>query len=616
MRGIKYILLIPVLTLAVSCNDRPGPEMNGDNLLRIQTTTRGLTVGTKAPTITLGSDNIYAYPFNLSNESLNGIALSPVSISGSEYAYSMPEPSQDIIFTNISEDADYDLVTLLDGNLMTVTYTDSTDGSDTDLVAGALTKTQIEENPDETYAVHLQRMVAQITINFRVKLNGSDELMSDLSQFFSRLSISTTTQSTLTLASMDPATWSWSGSAISIWNCDVIPAESSITLADHRFISPSVDNAAFNLHAVSPTGETLDLTSYLTSPIMPNNHYDLTLTLRQKSPGFDFEVESLIQDTLSADFDYADAVVVPTMELEMETKSGDQEPFFNIGTDDLYCYSYVPTDTVETTNEDGYVSEIIYYSLVDGYPRIQNSIVDGRYSFTLPVGYQRLLVSNVNFMDGASEYTMVRNDYVTSNTYDFNSPKLYSIKLENSGRPYASQPLITGSRDYDTYIYNETPNVIDMSLYYRTDAVRILMNIDYDIEVEGIDSTMTDLSSVIQYAWFTPPFTFYEEFCPFDRTYYSTNYFSNFEAFRKMIPGSEIKSIEYNGANYFDITGMGEEMMHLFLYNQYVSSFNIRVLTASGESKSLYCYNDSSTSYESQSNTYIFTIRLSSLINE
>lgn len=83
MRGIKYILLIPVLTLAVSCNDRPGPEMNGDNLLRIQTTTRGLTVGTKAPTITLGSDNIYAYPFNLSNESLNGIALSPVSISGS-----------------------------------------------------------------------------------------------------------------------------------------------------------------------------------------------------------------------------------------------------------------------------------------------------------------------------------------------------------------------------------------------------------------------------------------------------------------------------------------------------------------------------------------------------
>ena len=50
MRILKYILLIPALALAAACNDRPGPEPGGDNLLRIKTGTHAMTATTKPVT--------------------------------------------------------------------------------------------------------------------------------------------------------------------------------------------------------------------------------------------------------------------------------------------------------------------------------------------------------------------------------------------------------------------------------------------------------------------------------------------------------------------------------------------------------------------------------------
>lgn len=588
MRILKYILLIPALALAAACNDRPGPEPGGDNLLRIKTGTHAMTATTKAPTVSLGVDNIYAYPFNLSSGTLNGIVITPTSMSGSEYTYSMPEPSQDIIFTNVTDgDGGYEVVTAQESGFMTVSLPDGSSGADADLVAGTLSKEEVDpETGSETvYPVHLDRMVAQITINFRVKKNGGEELISDLSEFFSEVSISVPTYSTLNMPALDTTAWNYSGKINSTWKSSSVPQAQTLQLADGRFIFPSCDegNPIFTLRAVSPTGETLELNSQLGFPIDTNDHYTLTMTLRQKSESFSFEVEDFVRDTMDVNLDFTDVVVVPTMDVDMSTRSGYSNPIFRIGEDDLYCYPFLGAEGD---------------SLAPGYPQRQTAIVGGRYHFKMPADTNlRLMISNVDLTDPASGYGVK----VGENTAP--SPLIYSdstyVYFVN-GEGWARTPYIIRSSE-GHYFNDGQVSEINLTLYHRSTSARLLLNIT------GCD-TLPVLTDLVQYVWIEYPSSYQERVMVVAGTDNDDNYRTPVTIETDAIPASGIPQVTYYEDTYYELDGV----RHMFSRST-SSTFYISVLTTSGATRK-FSFSNSSGSYDYwDNNTVIFNIPLSSL---
>lgn len=583
MRITKYILLVPALALAAACNDRPGPEPSGDNILRIKTGTHAMTATTKASTVTPGMDNIYAYPFSLSSEALNGIAIAPATMNGSEYTYSMPEPSQDIIFTNVTDgDGGYEVITAQGSPYMTVTLPDWSSGADADLVAGTLSRDEVDAGAgsEAIYPVHLDRMVAQITINFRVKMKDSEELISDLSQFFSEVSISVPTYSTLNMPALDTTAWYYSGEITSFWQSSSIPQASSLQLADGRFIFPSCEegNPTFTLNALSPTGETLELTSQLGFPIDTNGHYTLTMTLRQKSDNFGFEVEDFVLDTMDVDMDFTDVVVIPAMDVEMSTKSGYSNPIFSLGEDDLYCYPFLGV------NQD---------SLATGYPQKQTAIVGNRYHFNLPVDTSmRLIISNVNLLDPASGYgVMVGGDTAPSPLVYSDSTFVYFANQEGWSRT----PYIVNSPQWYT-IYDGQISEINTTIYHRSTSARLLLNIT---ECD----TLPVLTDLIQYVWIEYPDSYQERYMGTD-----DNYRTPVTIATDAIPAAEIPQVTYNESTYYELDGA----RHMFTQSTSYD-FHVLVLTTTGDTRRFsFSHNTGGYDYW-DNNTVIFNIPISSL---
>ena len=323
------LLLIPAALASCTVQEVIGPRPEYDNILKIQTSSQ--TAGTKS-LIALGSDMVYAYPFSLDGglQAVTGVPIPATSIIGSEYTYYMPQPAQDIIFTNVIDgNGGYEVTSPADGDtLMKITLPDGTSGSDVDLVLGDLRKDSIDPDNQEVYPVHLSRKVAQISLTFQVKEKESGELIGDLSEFFSEVSVSIPTYSTLCLT--DFSSFVYYGLADNIWSSAVEQQSSQLRLADGVFVFPSSEafedadhGPAITLKAVSPTGNTLELQSELDYPIEANTHYNLTLSLRQKSDAFDFEIESIIQDTMDVDLEYTDVFITPSLGIEMSRAEAD-----------------------------------------------------------------------------------------------------------------------------------------------------------------------------------------------------------------------------------------------------------------------------------------------------
>lgn len=576
------LLLIPAALASCTVQEVIGPRPEYDNILKIQTSSQ--TAGTKS-LIALGSDMVYAYPFSLDGglQAVTGVPIPATSIIGSEYTYYMPQPAQDIIFTNVIDgNGGYEVTSPADGDtLMKITLPDGTSGSDVDLVLGDLRKDSIDPDNPEVYPVHLSRKVAQISLTFQVKEKESGELIGDLSEFFSEVSVSIPTYSTLCLT--DFSSFVYYGLADNIWSSAVEQQSSQLRLADGVFVFPSSEafedadhGPAITLKAVSPTGNTLELQSELDYPIEANTHYNLTLSLRQKSDAFDFEIESIIQDTMDVDLEYTDVFITPSLGIEMSRAEADtlySNPGLTLGEDTLYCYPFLDA------NGD---------SLATGYPKAQTAILNGQYLFNIPTGTQNLIFSNINLTDGVSKYYLQSYDPSLPLIYD-EDHSLY-ILMRDKGTP-ATEPLYVGKME------NFTPadggSRISVPLEHVTTGFRVLLKI-----LDGDSTVFPQMTDLLQYYWVSIK-TYCTSYCMYTGL---TKYSQLTTATTEARTPEKIRNVVYNGENLL--------LLSDYLYvmaepdeDNYASAY-FDILTNDGMTRSFY-YSIRGADYVNGYNTFV-----------
>lgn len=499
----RYIpLLLLAAAAATACTVEPvDPDTGRGNILKITAS----APTTKSP-VALGSDMIYAYPFGLEGElaGLNGIPVTANSIIGTEYTYYMPQTSQDVVFTNITDGlGPYSITAPADGDtLMKITMADGTPGSEADLVMGLLPKTDGTTDNTVIHQVHLSRKVAQVTLNFRVKQKNSEEFIQDLSQFFSRVSLSVPAMSTYCVSSINDNSGTYYGNITHNWNSTAIPQDSVLCLAREMFIFPSTPGTTpeFTLSLTTTSGNEQTLTSNMDTGFEANKHYNLTLTLRQRSDGMGFVVDSLIHEDMEIDMDYADIIVDPAMSLDMELQSESVSDTtyrdFILGTDTLWVYPFL------TENGD---------SLADGYPKPQKAIINGRYTFSVPQGTQNLLFANTNMCRDSSDYWTSPNYSSKHFSDEVTFDNLY-IMMNPDCKGIATSPLILGTSG-EVNVVNSGVN-LNIDLERRSTGVRFLMSLMEQ------DSTQAAISDYFQYFWLSICNDTYEAYRPYDHSFY------------------------------------------------------------------------------------------------
>lgn len=524
---IQHILLTSAAALLVlsgcSRSSRTGLQ-TGDYPVTITATgCRIEPPGTKA-LVDLNTDLIYAYPFSLDViPALTGIPVSPSGITGNRFTYLMPEPTQDIIFSNLYEGLEgWTYTTGTTAPLMTVTM-DGTTGSDHDFVLGLLPESSMSSE-STSYPVDLRRKAARVSVNLLAKTSGSDELIADLSSLFSSISLSVNTYSSYQVNSvtLDGTGEAYSGETAVTWECTAVPAGDTATIVLERFILPAT-SPVLTLTLTSPSGYQKTLEATMSQTISANRNYNLTLTLRQNGSGFDFNIDSFTEQDMDIEFGQDDLVtlsVAPSMlSIDMNTKAGEDDTYdgFVLGRDDLYLYCFsAQTD-----------------SLLQGYPIPQTSIrEDGNYTFRLPQGSYRLAFMNMDVIAPGSKFR------IDTTSRDYRRYSNFRLRMDR--RNHLSTPLIEGHYDDVMNIIDDEVSVpVNLSKY--TTGYRVLLNIENPDNI--------GLSQVIDRMWIS--FSYFYDYWTAIQNWYGSS--SNMVFTSPALFPNSIQNIDYNGNTYLEL---------------------------------------------------------------
>lgn len=523
---IQHILLTSAALLVLSgCSrsSRTGLQ-TGDYPVTITATgCRIEPPGTKA-LVDLNTDLIYAYPFSLDViPALTGIPVSPSGITGNRFTYLMPEPTQDIIFSNLYEGLEgWTYTTGTTAPLMTVTM-DGTTGSDHDFVLGLLPESSMSSE-STSYPVDLRRKAARVSVNLLAKTSGSDELIADLSSLFSSISLSVNTYSSYQVNSvtLDGTGEAYSGETAVTWECTAVPAGDTATIVLERFILPAT-SPVLTLTLTSPSGYQKTLEATMSQTISANRNYNLTLTLRQNGSGFDFNIDSFTEQDMDIEFGQDDLVtlsVAPSMlSIDMNTKAGEDDTYdgFVLGRDDLYLYCFsAQTD-----------------SLLQGYPIPQTSIrEDGNYTFRLPQGSYRLAFMNMDVIAPGSKFR------IDTTSRDYRRYSNFRLRMDR--RNHLSTPLIEGHYDDVMNIIDDEVSVpVNLSKY--TTGYRVLLNIENPDNI--------GLSQVIDRMWIS--FSYFYDYWTAIQNWYGSS--SNMVFTSPALFPNSIQNIDYNGNTYLEL---------------------------------------------------------------
>lgn len=578
---IQHILLTSAAALLVlsgcSRSSRTGLQ-TGDYPVTITATgCRIEPSGTKA-LVDLSTDLIYAYPFSLDViPALTGIPVSPSGITGNRFTYLMPEPTQDIIFSNLYEGLEgWTYTTGTTAPLMTVTM-DGTTGSDHDFVLGLLPESSMSSE-STSYPVDLRRKAARVSVNLLAKTSGSDELIADLSSLFSSISLSVNTYSSYQVNSvtLDGTGEAYSGETAVTWECTAVPAGDTATIVLERFILPAT-SPVLTLTLTSPSGYQKTLEATMSQTISANRNYNLTLTLRQNGSGFDFNIDSFTEQDMDIEFGQDDHVtlsVAPSMlSIDMNTKAGEDDTYdgFVLGRDDLYLYCFsAQTD-----------------SLIHGYPIRQTSIeTDSSYTFRMPQGSYRTAFMNMDVITPGSKFRIdtTSKDYL----------RYSDFRLKMDRKHHLETPLIEGH--YDNIVnVTDSDLEIPVNLEKETTGYRVLLNL------ENPDSLV--LSDIVKNMWISVSY-FADYLYPINNSFSTT---SHTDFTTPAISPESLYTTEYNGTSYLTMVNLIE------LYN-YGSTPDIHfdILTTDNRTKRL-TYKPGNFSYRGL-NTIVITLNINDIL--
>lgn len=529
---LRYMTIpvLAVLITAAGCSEKPGQELllSGDHELTIAATGYRLQAssGTKS-LVDLSKDQIYAYPFSLDVAlGLTGAQIAPSSINDNMFTYLMPEPTEDVIFSNLYEGIKgWTYTTGSSAPLLTVSASDNT-GSDNDFVAGFLPESSMDSDTT-VFPVDLRRKAARLSVNLQAKASGSEELIADLSSLFSSVTLSVNTYESYIVNSvtLDGTGETYSGETVMTWENSSIPAGETATLVYERFILPAT-SPVLTLTLTSPSGYQKTLEATMNQTISANRNYNLTLTLRQSGSGFDFNIDSFTEQDMDIEFGRDDLVtlsVAPSMlSIDMDTKAGEGDTYdgFVLGRDDLYLYCFsAQTD-----------------SLIHGYPIKQTTVnADSTYTFRLPQGSYRLAFLNMDVIAKGNKFMI--------DTTEKRFLRYSEFRLIADRKNHLSTPLIEGH--YDN-IVNVTDDDVNVSVNLRklTKGLRVLL------DLENPDSLA--FSDIVKGMWIGVSH-FADYLYPINN---NTSISSNTEFISPAIYPGNLHTVEYNGQSYFLLNEM------------------------------------------------------------
>lgn len=555
---LRYMTIpvLAVLITAAGCSEKPGQELllSGDHELTIAATGYRLQAssGTKS-LVDLSKDQIYAYPFSLDVAlGLTGAQIAPSSINDNMFTYLMPEPTEDVIFSNLYEGIKgWTYTTGSSAPLLTVSASDNT-GSDNDFVAGFLPESSMDSDTT-VFPVDLRRKAARLSVNLQAKASGSEELIADLSSLFSSVTLSVNTYESYIVNSvtLDGTGETYSGETVMTWENSSIPAGETATLVYERFILPAT-SPVLTLTLTSPSGYQKTLEASMSQVMSANRDYNLTLTLRQTGAGFDFNIDSFTEEDMDIEFGKGDLVtlsVTPSMlSIDMDTKAGDGDTYdgFVLGRDDLYLYCFsAQTD-----------------SLIHGYPIRQTSIeTDSSYTFRMPQGSYRTAFMNMDVITPGSKFRIdtTSKDYL----------RYSDFRLKMDRKHHLETPLIEGH--YDNIVnVTDSDLEIPVNLEKETTGYRVLLNL------ENPDSLV--LSDIVKYMWISIS-DFMDYRYPLE-SYDRNESSSNTTFVSPIIYPDNLQPADYQGKTY-------RLLLDAELNTGWSPELNLDIITSDGQTKRL-----------------------------
>lgn len=255
----------------------------------------GVTV--KSHEVVVGTDLIYAYPFQVEPE-FAGVAIAPDSVVEGRYSYYLPQAAADLVFTNVLDGDDFQVVTGADNHYLEVEMQDSLAGSAADLVVGTLAATEM--TGAELYQVPLTRVVAELTVKLTmVRKNGTP--VPDIARYLSRASLKASSFYSKYTVGNDFAgnyagerSYLWSGEEVTTDTMAVYP------LCGGSYIFPSVVGTfpVLTLSLETPDGQVQVLTKQMSHGLEANKHYMLTLQVRQQNAEFEFVFDDFTEEEI------------------------------------------------------------------------------------------------------------------------------------------------------------------------------------------------------------------------------------------------------------------------------------------------------------------------------
>ena len=574
MRTEHILLIFTAAALAFSgCADRPAGEIPEDGYkLTIAASGHSISVGTKL--VDLNNDMIYAYPYNLSNPDLNGIAITPSASDTGTFTYLMPQPAQDVLFSNLTESNDeYEITTDSETALFSITTSSSYTGYYNDFVVGCLDESTAAANTSgEVMPVNLERKVARATVCLKVRKADGSGFVDSLSSVLSYVSFSIPTYSSYEITDITPEgiVGSYSGEAAFRWDNLTAPDDSIMNFTWYGFVFPSIgtEPPTVTLTLTTPSGNVQTLSAQMSQPIVANKHYDLTFVVNQRSVGFDFTVESYVEENMEVGFDNGDLVpltVTPEMAVSM-TKADDGQDFA-VGTDDLYCYCFDESDM-----------------LMEGFPKKQSAIINGNYQYLVPKGEHRLWFLNKDIYSD-SEYSCPPTN-----------KGLYDIFVTAKSL-LSTTPIIFGDTDRREDIGDQGLNT-SIELERITSKLQVLLNIDNpnNLPVDELISYMWLRISGIAGNWGIESNSRYNNG---NKNEYKSDAFTP----------ATLTTVNYNDKTYYSLMEPCEIIA--YVDNSSMPVF-LDILTAQGEP--LRYINYFSTGYDAQNHVIILNINANELL--
>ena len=210
-------------------------------------------------------------------------------------------------------------------------------------------------------------------------------------------------------------------------------------------------------------------------------------------------------------------------------------------------------------------------TLADGYPQPHKAVYNGRYTFSVPKGTQKLLFSNFNLRRPSSDYLASSTPYRLDTT-GLTQQDFY-VRTNEDYAYAAHRPLITGQSE--TMTIEGAGQNIDIQLSRHSTGIKFLLEL---VPEEGEEIPM--LSDMVQYFWIGVGGYIYDTYCPFDGNFYNGRGTSETESGPHS--AAEMTFIEYEGRTLWELT---PDYLYYFMNGSDSRYAQILVLTSEGKTK-------------------------------